>query len=254
MPVDQRADDAVSLTFDRSRSSERLELLGRPEVRLALAVDRPHALVAARLCDVAPDGASLLVSWGLLNLTHRDRDEVARPARARPALRRDGAAQRRRPAVPRRAPPPRGAVSPTYWPHAWPSPEPVTLSVFCDGASRLTLPVRAADAGGDGERPAFEPPEWSGPVDGVPIETAATRRRTHSRDEDARTSRIEDVETFRMRLPGSGTDYARDSHDTWSIADGDPLSATFTCERTITLDREGWHTRIETSRDDDRGR
>jgi predicted acyl esterase len=31
--------------------------------------------VAVRLCDVAPDGASVLVSWGLLNLTHRDSHE-----------------------------------------------------------------------------------------------------------------------------------------------------------------------------------
>ena len=36
----------------------------------------------------------------------------------------------------------RVAVSPTYWPWVWPSPEPVTLSLFTGGASRLTLPVR----------------------------------------------------------------------------------------------------------------
>jgi len=32
------------------------------------------------------------------------------------------------------------AVSPTYWPFAWPSPEPVTLTVL---AGRITLPVRS---------------------------------------------------------------------------------------------------------------
>ena len=39
------------------------------------AVDRPVALVAARLSDVAPDGAATRVSYGLLNLTHRESHE-----------------------------------------------------------------------------------------------------------------------------------------------------------------------------------
>ena len=42
-------------------------------------VDRPNALLCARLCDVAPDGASLRVSYGLLNLTHRDGHEHPEP-------------------------------------------------------------------------------------------------------------------------------------------------------------------------------
>ena len=50
--------------------AEPLEVLGFP-CRLRLSADRPLALVAARLEDVAPDGSSLLVSWGMLNLTHR---------------------------------------------------------------------------------------------------------------------------------------------------------------------------------------
>src|SRR4029450_68229 len=71
-PVDQRGEDGRSLTFTSPPLAERIELLGFPEVTLALAGDRPQALVAVRLCDVAPDGTSLLVTRGLLNLTHRD--------------------------------------------------------------------------------------------------------------------------------------------------------------------------------------
>ena len=37
------------------------------------------ALVAVRLCDVAPTGSSLLVTRGLLNLTHRDSHEAPEP-------------------------------------------------------------------------------------------------------------------------------------------------------------------------------
>ena len=58
---------------------ERLEILGFPEVVLTLSADRPRALVCVRLCDVAEDGASLLVTRGLLNLTHRDGHEEPEP-------------------------------------------------------------------------------------------------------------------------------------------------------------------------------
>ena len=52
-----------------------MEILGNPEATVVLSVDQTEALLAARLCDIAPDGSSLLVSWGLLNLTHRNGHE-----------------------------------------------------------------------------------------------------------------------------------------------------------------------------------
>ncbi len=63
-----------------------MEILGFPQVQLKLSVDQPNALLAVRLCDVAPDGASRLVSWGLLNLTHRDGHADPAAARARSSI------------------------------------------------------------------------------------------------------------------------------------------------------------------------
>ena len=80
---DQRPDDALSLTFDSEPLEEPLEILGFPEASLELAVDRPNALVAVRLCDVFPDGTSALVTRGLLNLSHRESHE--HPGRSSPA-------------------------------------------------------------------------------------------------------------------------------------------------------------------------
>ena len=57
---------------------------------LELAVDRPSAFVAVRLCDVAPDGASTRVTFGVLNLTHRDGHDDPRPMVAGRARRRSG--------------------------------------------------------------------------------------------------------------------------------------------------------------------
>lgn len=72
MPTDQRRDDALSMSFDGEPLEERRELLGQPLVTLRLSADQPQATVTARLCDVAPDGSSTLITRGVLNLCHRN--------------------------------------------------------------------------------------------------------------------------------------------------------------------------------------
>ena len=79
LSLDQRLEDGGALTFDTEPLPERLEILGAPVAELELTVDRPVALVAARLSDVAPDGAATRVSYGLLNLTHRESHEHPAP-------------------------------------------------------------------------------------------------------------------------------------------------------------------------------
>jgi len=93
---------------------------------------------------VAPDGASTRISYGLLNLTHRNGHE--RPLALVPGERITVTVQLNDVA---HAFAPgnriRVALSTSYWPLVWPSPEPVTLGVFA-GASRLMLPSRAPRA------------------------------------------------------------------------------------------------------------
>ncbi|MEZ4672949.1 MAG: CocE/NonD family hydrolase [Caldilineaceae bacterium] len=64
LPLDQRTEDGRSLAFTSSPVSEPVEILGFPEVTLTLAVDQPLAQVVVRLCDVAPDRVSTLVTQG----------------------------------------------------------------------------------------------------------------------------------------------------------------------------------------------
>lgn len=78
MPGDQREDDAGSACFDTPVLAECIEILGRPVVTLWLSADRPEALIAIRLNTVAPDGTVARISYGLLNLKHRDGFERAR--------------------------------------------------------------------------------------------------------------------------------------------------------------------------------
>ena len=106
---DQRVEDAVSLTWDFEPLAEPVEILGHPQAFLELESDRPQALVSVRLSDVAPDGSSLLVTRGVLNLTHRESHEEPEAARARAALRDHGAARRHRRT---RSPPATACASP----------------------------------------------------------------------------------------------------------------------------------------------
>jgi predicted acyl esterase len=77
-PDDQRTDDVRALTWDWPLA-DGLEIAGYPHARLRISVSEPVASVALRLCDVAPDGTSTLVSRGFLNLTRRAGMATATP-------------------------------------------------------------------------------------------------------------------------------------------------------------------------------
>ena len=155
-PLDQRGDDGRSLVFDYGPLGADVEILGAPEVTLRLRVDRPCAVLAVRLNDVAPDGTSARVTFGLLNLTHRR--SHAQPQTLVPGETIEVTVKLN--AIAHRFPADhaiRLAVSTSYWPMAWPPPEPIVLEVDTLG-SRLDLPVRPSDAG-DASLPAFAPAE-----------------------------------------------------------------------------------------------
>ncbi|NIJ11825.1 hypothetical protein FHU38_002169 [Saccharomonospora amisosensis] len=155
LPYDQREEDGGSLVFDSDVLTERTEILGSPVVNLDLSADRPVAMVTIRLSDVSPEGRATRVSYGLLNLTHRnghDRAEALVPGeRYRVSVPLNGLAQAF-PAGHRI----RLAISTSYWPLAWPPPEPVRLSVYTPG-SDVMLPIRPPRAGEEHSDPFGEP-------------------------------------------------------------------------------------------------
>jgi hypothetical protein len=239
-PPDQRTADGESLAFTSAPLDEPMPILGFPEVTLTVAADQPDALLAVRLCDVAPTGASTLVSWGLLNLTHRDSHEAPRPltpGQPYTVSVRLNAIGYELPAGHRW----RVGISPTYWPHAWPSPRPVTLTLF-DG--RLDLPVRRPQPQ-DGELAPFAPAETSAPL---PLEVRRTGSRKHvvHRDViDGVTTLTVTVDAGRIRFD-SGLDYDNTSANIFAIQEDDPLSAAVRCRHALEFKRDNWHVRIET--------
>lgn len=140
LPHDQREEDGGALTFDSAPLSEPFELLGAPTVQLELSSDKPVAMVAVRLSDIAPDDKATRVTYGILNLTHRN--SHANPKRLKPdkrykvQIQLNGVAQSF--PVGHRL---RLSVSTSYFPLAWPPPEPVRLTIYTRH-SYLYLPVR----------------------------------------------------------------------------------------------------------------
>jgi hypothetical protein len=224
-PTDQRAEDGRSITWDSAPLAERIEILGFPEVTLTLSVDKPNALICARLNDVAPDGTSKLVTRQILNLTHRDGHEFPEPLepgkRHTVTVKLDSIAHAF-PAGHRL----RVAVSTDYWPWAWPSPEAVKLSVFTGGESRLVLPVRPPRPD-DARLRSFEEAEAYPNIECETLTPPGSGGRKMIWDVDTNTIAYEFrwVDGGRYRLPRWDIVTEDHVHYFYTMTEGDPLSA-----------------------------
>ncbi|MFG2820548.1 CocE/NonD family hydrolase [Kitasatospora sp. NPDC048365] len=248
LPPDQREEDGRSVCFDSAPLPEPVEILGRASLSLRVRSQARRGQLVARLCDVAPDGSSTLVTRGVLNLAARaGRDLVAEwePGAVEDVglelvgIAHDFPAGHRI----------RLALSSAYWPWVWPQPDPSGFELD-PGHSVLTLPVRhlAADAG---SAPiTFEAPEQSAPL-GVRSTEPLT----------ARPERlvVHDVAQGEWRLeaaPDRGGSHAypdglvHEEHalEAYRIRSDDPLSARTRSDRTIRMERPdiGWDVTVQT--------
>ncbi len=245
---DQRLDDGQSLCFDSAPLDEAVEFLGEPVAELDVAVDRPQAILAARLCDVAPDGASLRVTYGLLNLSHRDSEEEPSPLepgrRYRIQIKLCAMAY----AFPKghRI---RLALSTAYWPLVWPAPARATITLF-GRTSALHLPLRRPDALLDGTLRPFAEPEGSAPLALVEIRPRATDRSQDRIEEelgDGRVTLIRTRDRGAWRTTDTNVEYDATGLLTFSIQADDPQAAKQEFSLTSTLGRPGWRIRTETT-------
>jgi uncharacterized protein len=240
LPGDQRAEDGASSCWDFDPLGERIELLGHAAAVLELSADRPLALVAVRLCDVAPDRSSSLIARGVLNLTHRDgHDRVVPLVPGEPVTVR----------VPMQSTAyavPAGhvlrlAVSPAYWPWAWPSPEPVTLSVT---GGTLELPVRRPSPADAALRP-FDLPESAPELAEETLASGPTGRGvTRDLASGAAQATFDWIDS-RSLLRDSATELGERNVVRYRLVEGDPLSAEAACAVGVELARGEWRTRVE---------
>jgi len=242
---DQRAEDGRALAFDSAPLGARVEILGEPSVELEVVPESAIGQLAARLCDVAPDGASTLVTFGVLNLCHLGGHAEPRPlAPGEPVRVRLGltATSYAFPAGHRV----RLALSSCYWPWAWPAPDGLRLRIRIGGDAALELPARAPQPGDD-SLPELPPVGEIAPPEHVQLAPVETQRR---RSVDTASGRLEsesDLSYFgTFELP-DGLVYGESGRDAFSAVEGDPLSAEARSSWEVRIGRGDWQTRVVVS-------
>jgi uncharacterized protein len=243
LDTDQQVDDGCSLVFDSLPLAAGFEMLGAPAVELELAVDRPLALIVARLCDVDERGASSRVTYGVLNLTHRD-------SHAQPTPLEPGRRYRVRlplndiayefPAGHRL----RLALSTSYWPIVWPSPAPATVTVFTGASSILILPERPR-RGDDAALPPFAEPEGAAPPAMTTLAPDSGSCVWHYDVVSGATELAIDHDSGMERFDAIGIAAGVEIAERYSIASNDPLSAKASMAWTLKRQRADWRVRIE---------
>jgi putative CocE/NonD family hydrolase len=139
---DLRPDEALALTFTSAPLTEPLTCIGFPQAVLHLSCSAPVATACVRLADVHPDGTSALVSFGVLNLTHRDGHADPKPLTPgevyEVSITLNAAGYRFLPGHRLRL-----SLASANWPIIWPSPHNAVNTLHCGPAtpSRLILPI-----------------------------------------------------------------------------------------------------------------
>jgi hypothetical protein len=127
---------------------------------------------------------------------------------------------------------------------AWPSPEPVTLSLYTGAESVLELPVRPPREDGAPLTP-FGPPETAPPLGIDQLRPSSSSRSTHYELTTGVFEQASLSDDGYWRRQDNGLEYASTGAARFRITEGDPLSAFMRCERTFSIARGDWQTRLE---------
>ncbi len=244
LPSDQREEDGGALVFETEALSEPLDVVGLPALDLEVSADKPVAMIAARLSDVAPDGQATRVTYGLLNLTHRDGSAEPKPLepgrRYRVRVKLNGMAQEF-PAGHRI----RLSLSTSYFPLVWPAPELATLTVTT-GESRLSLPVRPRRDADDAALPAFGEPEGAESSVVTVVEPGEHHWRT-SRDLETGVTTLEiKDDRGEMLVEDTGTTMRNATTEWFGFQGNDVESVRGETQTVRYLGRGDWQTEVHT--------
>ena len=159
-PPDQSDVDARSLSFTSPQAlTEDLPIFGFTTVNLRVASDRSYGQLVARLCDVAPDGASTVIARGAMNLRSRagqDRSVPLTPGRFYNVSFKLRGQSYVVPAGHKL----RLALNTNYFPWFMPTPKTVGITVRAGAKSMVDIPVLPAST-------PTQPVSWLPPESGV---------------------------------------------------------------------------------------
>lgn len=241
LPGDQRTDDDKSILFDSAPLKEDLAILGAPELEFEFSSSADHGMLVARLCEVGPDGASLRVSLNPLNLTHltsHETPEALEPEktyRAKIKLSDAGHVFQKGNRI-------RLALSTSYWPLIWPSPEE-TIVTLVPGRAVLTLPAYQLHAA---ETAMFAPAPEQPESTAQELRPASDDRQiSQSADGTVTLTFTDDMGHSRHKKNGLETS-SRVTHSYW-IKPDDPLSARAQAAWSFETRRGDWRVTTQSS-------
>jgi putative CocE/NonD family hydrolase len=243
LPIDQRQDDSGSITFDGEPLSEPLRIIGEGSIKLKISADQAQALIAVRLNNIYPNGSVERISYGVLNLAHRNGSE--NPTKLVPnkfynvSLKLKGIAQ----TIPS-GNKLRISVSTSYWPLLWPSPTPATISVDTSG-SYVNLPILCDESGF--EKTDFEPPEHATPLNVTVKSTGTESRSLTNTFDDQSTQFVVRRDDGSVIIDDIGTELSYTKEKVFSIERDDPISCTSEFKCSASYKRKDWDAKIETS-------
>ncbi|PIE12280.1 MAG: peptidase S15 [Rhodobacterales bacterium] len=238
MPGDQRGDDGRSVCFDTGPFAGECAIIGAPVLRLRIRAGAEQGQIAVRLNHVHEDGASTRITYGVLNLCHREGhvspsdmvpgqvydvtvplDHIAYclPAGGRLRL----------------------SLSSAYWPLIWPSVKSEGFTVL---AGELDVPCQH-DLGRERR---FPEPDMAEPWQ---VEELRPDRNRRVREVDMASGVVKLVieDDFGMRRDlGHGLVSGGEAHEKWLIHPDDPFSARGQVYWVEEMSRDGIRLRTET--------
>lgn len=243
-PGDQRIDNGLAMNFDSAILQEDLEIFGYPRIELKLTSDKPNAMLYASLCDIAPDGSSERVSYGVMNLTHlQGHDKVVHLTPGEEVVafvdldccgHRFKAGHRIRLSLANNA-----------WPMFWPLPEDYSLTLNLNEAI-FTLPFFTGE---EVDGPDLQPESAELTPTTILSEGKVEREITYDLVNDAWTCITNGI----GGVFGEGI-YRFDEIDLTvehnlkrelSVSNRDPLSAHYLITQNMRIGREGWWTNAD---------
>ena len=242
---DQRVEAGGSLNFDSDELSEEHEILGAPVVELKFNSDQRNALVAVCLNEVLADGAVTRITYGILNLTHRN--SHLNPEHLIPEEDCSASIQLNeighKFAVGSKI---RLSLTTAYWPTVWPSPVKTQLTLHLTGCT-LSLPIRSPKES-DGELAEFADPE-----------SAPALKKTVQSEPNSEFTVTEDIETGELTRRNwfdegvivyddyQGWTVASTHEEVFSILPDDPCSAKCDITWTERYSRGDWEVSSRTN-------
>lgn len=238
LPGDQRRDDALSTVFDTGPLDEDIAIVGAPAVTLRLSSNAPSAQIAVRLNDVHPNGKVSRITYGVLNLTHRDCAETPEAMPIGEAVDVTFTLDQIAYNIPA-GHQLRLSISNAYWPLIWPSPSTTALTLT---GGKLELPLLNEGAG----KVKFEPAEGAEAWNIRELRKSSNSRQSVF-DQQTGVTSLNIVDDFgEVEDLDHGLITAGIAREWWDIHPDDPLSARGRTHWSDTLRRGDWELRTET--------